>query len=83
MQNMETEKLRGGNWLARVFYFYLDGFRAMTLGKTLWAIILVKLFILFFVLKLFFFPDILKTRYDSDAGRAAHVAAELTAIPAE
>jgi hypothetical protein len=31
----------------------------MTLGKTLWAIILIKLFILFFILKLFFFPDFL------------------------
>ena len=29
----------------------------MTLGKTLWAIILIKLFIIFVVLKLFFFPD--------------------------
>ena len=36
-----------------------DGFREMTLGRTLWAIILLKLFILFAVLKLFFFPDLL------------------------
>ena len=28
-------------------------------GKTLWAIILVKLFIMFAILKLFFFPDFL------------------------
>lgn len=39
--------------------FYLEGFRGMTLGRTLWLIILVKLFILFFVLRLFFFPDFL------------------------
>ena len=45
--------------LKKVFRFYVDGFRSMTVGKTLWAIILVKLFIMFAVLKLFFFPDFL------------------------
>ena len=41
--------------LIRVFYFYRDGFREMTWGRVLWAIILIKLFVMFFVLKLFFF----------------------------
>lgn len=45
--------------LRKIIRFYIDGFREMTLGKTLWAIILVKLFILFAILKLFFFPDLL------------------------
>nr|WP_315554854.1 DUF4492 domain-containing protein [Segatella oris] len=31
-------------------------------GKTLWLIILVKLFVIFAVLKLFFFPDFIGTR---------------------
>ena len=39
--------------------FYRDGFRSMTLGRTLWIIILLKLFVLFFILRLFFFPDFL------------------------
>ena len=43
----------------RIFRFYYDGFREMTLGRTLWAIILIKLFILFAVLRLLFFPDVL------------------------
>jgi len=29
----------------------------MTIGKTLWTVILIKLFIIFAVLKLFFFPN--------------------------
>ena len=45
--------------LIRVFYFYRDGFREMTWGRVLWAIILIKLFVMFFVLKLFFFPSFL------------------------
>ena len=41
--------------LTRIWIFYRDGFREMTLGRTLWTIILIKLFIMFFILKLFFF----------------------------
>lgn len=41
----------------RIFAFYADGFREMKLGKILWAIIAIKLFIMFAILKVFFFPD--------------------------
>ncbi len=44
----------------RVFDLYYDGFRHMKLGKTLWAIIAVKLIIIFAILKVFFFPNFLK-----------------------
>ncbi|MFQ8806974.1 MAG: DUF4492 domain-containing protein [Alistipes indistinctus] len=44
------------NWAYRVYRFYADGFRSMTLGRTLWAVILIKLFIMFAILRLFFFP---------------------------
>ena len=43
--------------LSRIFHLYYDGFRTMTLGRTLWIIILIKLAIIFLVLKLFFFPN--------------------------
>lgn len=46
--------------IIQVWEFYRDGFRSMTIGRTLWAIILIKLFIMFFILKLFFFPSFLK-----------------------
>jgi len=49
--------MRKDFFLYRVFDLYYDGFRHMTLGKTLWAIILIKLFIIFAILKLFFFPN--------------------------
>lgn len=44
-------------WLKDIWHLYYDGFRGMTLGRTLWLIILVKLFVIFVILKLFFFPD--------------------------
>ena len=47
-------------FLYRIFDLYYDGFRSMKLGRTLWAIILIKLFIIFIVLKIFFFPNFLK-----------------------
>jgi uncharacterized membrane protein len=64
-----------------VFRFYRDGFRSMTVGKYLWALILVKLFILFFVFKLFFFPDVLKRDYATDADRAQAVRTHLITSP--
>lgn len=45
--------------IKKIIMFYVDGFRQMTVGKTLWAIILIKLFILFAILKVFFFQPTL------------------------
>ena len=50
------------HFLKKAFYLYYDGFRQMTLGKTLWLIILIKLFIMFAVLKVFFFPNYIKSK---------------------
>ena len=63
------------SFLHKAFYLYYDGFRHMRLGKTLWAIILIKLFIIFVVLKLFFFPNFLKEHAQGD--EAGFVASEL------
>lgn len=64
------------NLLRRIFRFYVDGFRSMTLGRTLWAIILVKLFIIFVLLRLLFFPDLLAGK--SERERADYVLENLT-----
>ena len=66
------------NPVVRVWRFYRDGFSAMTVVRYLWALILIKLFILFFVFKLFFFPDLLKRDYDNDRDRAQAVRTALT-----
>lgn len=64
--------------LKRVFLFYYNGFRTMTWGKSLWAIILIKLFIMFVILKVFFFPDLLKRDFSTDEERGDHVLEQLT-----
>ena len=61
-----------------VYRFYRDGFRSMTLGKTLWKIICIKLIIMFAVLKLFFFQDFLGTKFETEQERADYVLNELT-----
>ena len=60
----------------RIYHFYLEGFREMKLGKTLWLIILVKLFIMIFILKLLFFPNYLG-KLDGDSAKEEHVSGEL------
>ncbi|MDE6085498.1 MAG: DUF4492 domain-containing protein [Muribaculaceae bacterium] len=59
--------------IRKIFCFYYDGFRSMTVGKQLWVVIVIKLAVIFLVLKLFFFPDILKRDYDNDEDRATAV----------
>ena len=50
------------NIIVRIWYFYLDGFKDMSKwGRQVWIIILIKLFIMFAILKLFFFPDFLQS----------------------
>lgn len=49
----------------------------MTVGKTLWIIVLIKLFIMFGILKVFFFPNYLNEHFRDDAGKANHVRTEL------
>lgn len=63
------------NALQQIWIFYRDGFREMKLGKTLWVLILIKLFVLFFILKLFFFPSFLKGK--TDAEKEQYVGSEL------
>lgn len=71
--NQSNDKLRGSNWLQRVYYFYVDGFRAMTLGRTLWLIIAIKVIVFFVILRLIFFPDFLATKASTDEQKAEYV----------
>jgi hypothetical protein len=64
--------------LKSVFMFYYEGFKEMTVGKILWMIILIKLAIMFLVLKLFFFPNFLKSNFETENERVEYVIQELT-----
>ncbi len=64
--------------IKKVFYLYYDGFRNMTVGKKLWIIIFIKLFFMFAILKIFFFPDFLKTNFRTDKERGNYVIEQFT-----
>jgi len=60
-----------------IYRFYTDGFKSMTIGKTLWIIILIKLFIMFFILKFFFFKAELSD-FPTEEEKSKHVIEQLT-----
>lgn len=63
------------NPLKNILYFYYDGFKQMTWGRTLWLIIAIKLFVMFAVLRLFFFQPVLTGTPEE---KETHVATELS-----
>ncbi|MBR4602084.1 MAG: DUF4492 domain-containing protein [Prevotella sp.] len=68
--------MKKNSFLYRVFDLYYDGFRNMKLGKTLWLIIGIKLFIIFIILKLFFFPNFI-SQHSEKGEEADFVATEV------
>ena len=65
-------------FIRKTISMYVNGFRSMTVGRKLWILIIAKLVLFFLVLKLFFFPDILSTNFDTDEQRADAVRSALT-----
>lgn len=61
--------------------FYVSGFRDMTVGRSLWLVIAIKMVVLFGVLKLLFFPDFLESHFDTDAERSNYVLEQITTQP--
>jgi len=55
-----------GSKLHAVFRFYVDGFRNMTWGKPLWILIILKLIILFAILRVFFFKPAMAGKTDEE-----------------
>lgn len=47
-------------------------------GKRVWLIIIIKLGIIFLLLRLFFFPDFLKSNFRTDRERSDYVIEQLT-----
>lgn len=56
-----------------VFEFYKQGFSAMRLGKTLWGVIFVKLFVIFVLLKIFVFDENLNSTFAKDTDKSEFV----------
>ena len=71
--------IRMASALRNLFLFYYEGFRTLSWwGKKVWLIIIIKLCIIFILLRLFFFPDFLKSKFDTDRERSDYVIEQLT-----
>ena len=64
--------------LKNILILYVDGFKNMIVGRRLWLIILVKLLIMFGILKVFFFNETLNTKFTSDEQKSDFVIENLT-----
>jgi len=68
--------------LKKIWLFYYEGFRDMSSrGKKLWLIILIKLFIMFAIIKVFLFPNLLKENFNSDKERIEYIEKQLIITP--
>ena len=61
----------------RVADLYTDGFRNMRVVRQLWALIILKLLIMFAILKVFFFPDVVKDKTPPGGSEAQTVRTEI------
>ncbi len=58
-----------------IYNFYIEGFKNMTWGRQLWWVILLKVIILFLVLRAFFFRPVLAGK--SEQQKIEHISNEL------
>ena len=65
-------------FLSKIFYLYYDGFKNMTLGKSLWLVIILKLLIIFGFLKIFIYDKSLKTNFQTQEEKSEFVSKNLT-----
>ena len=67
------------NIIKKIAKFYVDGFRNIgKLGIKLWVVILIKLFIMFAILKIFFFPNFLDNKFDNDKEKSEYIIKQIT-----
>ena len=76
-ETMSENPVKNQGFWSRAFHLYYDGFRSMTVGKTLWLIIGIKLFIFFVIIKMIFFPNFLSSKCDTDQEKSEYVRHQL------
>lgn len=59
--------------LKNILFFYVDGFKNMTLGKTLWKIVFIKLAVILIFLKYFIHDKQFKTEYTTQEEKVGFV----------
>ena len=68
------------NIITNFFSIYTDGFKSSNAARKLFFLILIKLFIIFIIFKIFFFPNFLNSKFSNDADKSNYVIKQLTNI---
>jgi len=67
------------NPLKKLFILYKEGLKGQSkLGRRLWILVAIKLVIMFAILKVFFFPNFLKSNFDTDEEKSEYIINQLT-----
>lgn len=63
-----SNKLKGTVMISikKIYYFYFSGFKRMTLGKTLWKVVFIKLAVIFLLLNYFIHDKSFTTEYKTE-----------------
>ena len=61
------------NYLNIIASLYIEGFKNMKIGKKLWLLIIIKLIIMFGILKAFIFNETLNTKLQTDEEKSEFV----------
>ncbi len=65
--------------MKKIIDFYMEGFNNLPdWARSIWFVVLLKLFIFFFIFKIFFFQNKLKKDFNNDIDRADHVIEQIT-----
>jgi len=64
--------------IKKILSFYKEGFASMRLGRRLWLIIVIKIIILFGIIKWLYFPNYLEDNFDNDTQRSYYILEQLT-----
>lgn len=62
----------------KIVNFYVDGFKNLTLGKTLWKIIILKLIIIFTFLNYYIYDKSIKSEYQTEIQKINFVYKNIT-----
>jgi len=66
------------NKCKQLINLYVDGFKNLTLGKTLWKIIIIKLIIIFTFLNYYVYDKSINSEYDTQTKKIDFVYKNLT-----
>jgi hypothetical protein len=56
-----------------ILNFYVNGFKNMKIGKTLWKVIFIKLFLIFVILNYFIYDKSIDSEFLNDEEKAEYV----------